>query len=231
MKCEAFTSTALPEATCSRTSARAAAPSATIAMRSAGMPAPLRAGRDALGKLPDAHEAVKAAFGGEGAHFLVKLRGRTSRARPCRRAPRCASGDIERGEGGKRRAHGIGVRIVGVVDDGEAAGASMTSLAARLGLGARKRRRNLRGLHAGGESQRRRRQALDTLCMPRSSRAHSTRTGSGIPSNPQAHSAKRGQPDASRRTSSDPRRDRAASAAERAARRSAAWRCHRRART
>lgn len=34
MKCEAFTSTALPEATCSRTSARAAAPSATIAMRS-----------------------------------------------------------------------------------------------------------------------------------------------------------------------------------------------------
>ena len=62
------------------------------------------------------------------------------------------AGDIERGERGKRRAHGIGVRIVGVVDDGEAARSLDDLLASRLGLGARKRRCNLRGLHAGGES-------------------------------------------------------------------------------
>ena len=75
----------------------------------------------------------------------------------------------------------------------------------------------------GGDPAAAAEQALDTLCMPRSSRAHSTRTGSGMPSNPQAHSAKRGQPAASRRTSSDHTAGRAASAAERAARRSAAW--------
>ena len=65
----------------------------------------LRAGRDALGKLPDAHKAVKAAFGGEGAHFLVKLRRERAELAHVAEHRDARSGDIERGERGKRRAH------------------------------------------------------------------------------------------------------------------------------